>query len=333
MTEKDVEKILKKLGEQSLSERTLLIDDADYEGSPLITAGQAMLLDDPGNFEVDLLSRSKKKPFIAGSDSITPEGLFLGIIVGAGSAAFIALLIYLYKRKQVADIKFFSLEERRFVEVTKEEMRLLQPITDIDTGFVESTDRLKNELFTFLSKKSRGLTTETLSNFCKIAEFLVNAMHKDATERNLFRESADKWFEANKNKSNLRMEVDWFQPKLHEKLVERFGQAITREESDVLGHIDFKAYGIPIECKVLKDKDNYPNNTSGLAILQDHEQQIYQGMMHINCGFLICYDYRQKRVSPELLVQSVTERFQVKRYADKILMIIVFLGNMKKPSD
>ncbi len=332
MDDINTDEIRKKVLQQPLNEKTLLIEDTDYEGTPLITSDQFNLLKNPGEFEVKLLSRSKKNPFIAGQDSVTPKGIFLGIIIGASTTVLIAFLIYLYKKKQLADFTFFNYQEGRSIQVTKEKMKIMQPVADINTGFVESTSRLCNELFSLLWANPGDFSTETISNFSVVAEFLVNAMHKDASERSFFRDSADAWSAANKDMTQVRMEVAWFQPRLREKLVERFGQKISREENDVYGSVDLKAFGIPIECKVLKDKDNHPVNSSGLEILENYEQQAFQEMMHVNCGFLICYDYRLKTSAPELQIQSVTERFQLKRQTDKILLKIVFLGNMKKPS-
>ena len=207
----------------------------------------------------------------------------------------------------------------------------LEIIENINTGFKDSSNfcklQLKEKIFKIIP-----LEINNLENFCNILQFLVNTMHLDANDYNFLNISADDFWEAHKDDNRISFETKWFQPKIHEILVRKFGEDVKKEVEEVRGSTDFLVHNIPIECKVITDKMKYDENIDGLEILEKHESQSFQETIHSRCGFLIVYDYRKEKIKENLKQSAVIERILFKIQGHKLIVLLVLLGNIEKPS-
>jgi len=158
-------------------------------------------------------------------------------------------------------------------------------------------------------------------------------MIKNTEDENIFKKDADRFWEEHKDK-RINMEVDWFQPKLREHFIDRFGiDNINKEPERIRGKTDFLVYHIPIECKVFNDKkDADKKDKTGLELLKKYEPQAYQLQKYTRCGLLLGYDYRLKNIHSEFLRHAIYETFQIVSEGDKIFFKAVIMGNVIRPS-
>jgi len=179
-------------------------------------------------------------------------------------------------------------------------------IQNIDTGFEDATNYIKNEL----NKKIeiiKTLSFENFQRFCEILLFIVSLMIKNTEDENIFKKDANRFWEEHKDE-RINMEVDWFQPKLQEHFIDRFG-------------ID----------NIFKEPERIRDNT-GLELLKKYEPQAYQLQKYTRCGLLLGYDYRLKNIHSEFLRHAIYETFQIVSEGDKILFKAVIMGNVIRPS-
>jgi hypothetical protein len=210
---------------------------------------------------------------------------------------------------------------------TKEDL-----VDKFSTNYSDSTHFCKSQLNTKLDQII-ALEPDILKNFIKILGDLVNFMHQDADDYNFLNRSADEYWEKHKQEKYIKMEDDWFQPELEKLLKIKYGEKILVEPNEVRGNTDLIYNSIPIECKVLKDKDGYSNSESGLKILENNKiNQASQESIHVRCGILIAYDYRQENIPKDYSITSIIERIKFIINGQKIIALLVFLGRMEKPS-
>ncbi len=211
------------------------------------------------------------------------------------------------------------------------ESSFLEIIENFDTRFSDSNNfckrELKEKIFEIVP-----LEVQNFKHFCNILQLLVNTMHLDADDYNFLNKSADDFWEEHKEDQRIYFETNWFQPKIHEILVRKFGEEVKQEVDEVRGSTDFLAYNIPIECKVITDRMKYSENLSSLEILEKHESQSFQETMHCRSGFLIAYDYRKEKLIDDLKKSAIVERIQFRIQGQKLIVLLVFLGNLEKPS-
>ncbi len=216
-------------------------------------------------------------------------------------------------------------------QIITREMKFRNFINSIDTKYSDTTEHLKRELdkhFYYFRK----LSPKIFENVCKILNSVVKKIHFDSDEYQYLNKSADVYWNSLKN-DRVNMEKKWFQPVMRDLLIKDFGEKVVKESERARGVVDFEVFGIPIELKVFNDK-NIPNKekVNGIDLLITHLPQSFQYIIHTRCGFLIGYDYRKEKLKDEFKRLSVAERIQIHIEGDKIIFILLFLGNIQKPS-
>lgn len=222
-------------------------------------------------------------------------------------------------------------------DIYEEGFRHLVYIARINTRYFDSNKKIKNLLLApEVIQIIMTLDIEIFGNFCEVLEYLINKMHLDKDERRFLQNSADQWwnYRARRKKitknSKENMETDWFHPKIKNLLYEKFGDKVHYEVNKSRGKIDFEVYSIPIECKVFPKNMGY-KSISGISLLKRHKLQAFAETMDTRIGFLIGYDYRSN-INAKFLVESIGERLDIEILNQKIIFLMVFLGNMKSPS-
>jgi hypothetical protein len=204
-------------------------------------------------------------------------------------------------------------------------------INNINTGWLDSTEFVKNELKRVMNL-ILPLARKNFENFCKILEYVINLMHQDYNDYNFLQNSADEWWEKNKDRQYISMEANWLQPKISYLLNKQFGENVVKEADEVRGSTDFLVFKVPIECKVLTDKNPYPKGKSAIEIIEELSLQSFQQTGHTRCGILIAYDFRKVNIIPEHRVKSIVERIKFKILGSKLIGMFVFSGIITKPS-
>ena len=242
----------------------------------------------------------------------------------------------------ISDAKFIFQEKnpcnkaRSFIlpiiDETQSISKIERQINSLDTSSPDSTDYIKRK-YRFVSSKIKQLSEENQINFLRILEKLAKWLEIITHDPKDLIKSADEfWKKYEGDKKRIEMETKWFQPEIKIYLKNQFGIKVIKEFLDAKGSIDLLVHNIPVECKVLTDKGNHPENKSGIEILKNkHLNQTSQYLMHTRCGFLIAFDYRSK-VEPHLTRESVIDRIKFIIHEKKLMVLLVILGNMGIPS-
>lgn len=59
---------------------------------------------------------------------------------------------------------------------------------------------------------------------------------------------------------------------------------------------------------------------------------MFQYIARTRCGFLIGYDYRQININKKFKRLAISECFLLESEGDKIICVILIIGNQEKPS-
>ena len=196
----------------------------------------------------------------------------------------------------------------------------------VSTTTDESTNFLKNEIRKLINQVNIS-SKRNLQDFFKIICKLANWMHSCDDVKDYIHKSANEFWEKNKDKRSINMEVHWFHLKLYDILKENFKlENVKKEPETTFGNVDFLVYNIPVEAKCYYDT-NCKNTCgkSGLDLITEEESQGYQYAAHTNLVIMIAYDYREKQMKKDLLNQAITERIRIESKGNKLMckMIII----------
>ncbi len=226
----------------------------------------------------------------------------------------------------------FLLYNNYFSEIHK---KYINMIDQIDFKYKDANQNLKNVL-------NKTITNITLidpidfNNLLKIVKQIYYFNALDNKDKRFLQESAENWWTLHKDDPKINMEVDWFQNEILKLLEKEYGENLDKEKEDSRGKIDFNVFNIPIELKVFhdkKEKDEKYYNMSGVDILEkEYLNQIAQESNSIRLGVLVCYDFRNKNIKKDFLIQALINRIKILDYNNQ-LICMVSLGYRQTPSN
>jgi len=202
----------------------------------------------------------------------------------------------------------------------------------INTSYHESTKFLKNQLRAICNFNDYYI--DSFKNFCKIVSKVCYLMHLNDEHNYYLQKTATKYWEENKDKTKTNMEKDWFQPELRNFFTKEFNSRNVIKEPEITrGNVDFLVFNLPVDAKCFTDKkDKNKKDNSGLELLENEINQVYQYSSHTNLGIIVAYDFRDKESSKDIKIQSVTERIEFKKKGTKLIGKFVLIRR-KTPSE
>ncbi len=222
--------------------------------------------------------------------------------------------------RQIYSTSYFDLKPKFF-----------QIIESINTKYSDSTNFIQNKLKENIHKLP-ALSFENFRNFIDILMKIVSFMHFDSEQYSLLNESADIFWEKNKEKKPFEMEKKWFQPHFLQILNPIFGDDIQKEPEATRGKVDFKIHKIPVELKIFHDYNHKRDSEkSGMILLKDNIGQAFQYTIHTKCGYLIGYDYRNDKINNKYKALAISERIDFSFKGEKVICSLLF-QRLKRPS-
>ena len=217
-----------------------------------------------------------------------------------------------------------------FIVIIFNEIEIIETL--INTKYPESTNFIKRQLREI--KALSNYDVNNLKNFCNIINEIVYLMHKNDELGFYLQKSAEKYWEDHKDNKMTNMETDWFQPELYNIFLETLRpENVSKEPELTRGNVDFLIFNIPVDAKCYNDKKNKgKREKSGLELLENEINQVYQYSSHTNLGIIIAYDFRDKESTKDIKIQSITERIEFKTKGDKLVGKFVLIRR-KTPSE
>lgn len=202
----------------------------------------------------------------------------------------------------------------------------------IDTNYPESTNYIKRQLYTI--ENLNKYDVNNLRFFCYIVNEVAYLMHLNDDHNFYLQKAAEKYWEDHKDDKKTNMETDWFQPELYKIFINKFKpENVSKEPELTRGNVDFLIFNIPVDAKCYNDKKNKnKKERSGLALLENEINQVYQYSSHTNLGIMIAYDFRDKESTKDIKIQSITERIEFKTKGHKLIGKFVLIRR-KTPTD
>lgn len=202
----------------------------------------------------------------------------------------------------------------------------------IDTNYPESTNYIKRQLCAI--ENLNIYDVNNLRFFCAIINEVVYLMHLNDDHNYYLQKAAEKYWEDHKDDKKTNMETDWFQPELNKIFIKKFKPENVSKETEITrGNVDFLIFNIPVDAKCYNDKKNKnKKERSGLTLLENEINQVYQYSSHTNLGLMIAYDFRDKESSKDIKIQSITERIEFKTKGHKLIGKFVLISR-KTPTD
>ena len=235
----------------------------------------------------------------------------------------IELLEYKTKGLLIKELKYLITKGFNGKEIVKD---------SIDTNYPESTNYIKRQLCAI--ENLNKYDVNNLRFFCYIINEVVYLMHLNDDHNFYLQKAAEKYWEDHKDDKKTNMETDWFQPELYKIFINKFKpENVSKEPEITRGNVDFLIFNIPIDAKCYNDKkDKNKKERSGLALLENEINQVYQYSSHTNLGIMIAYDFRDKESTKDIKIQSITERIEFKTKGHKLISKFVLIRR-KTPTD
>ena len=202
----------------------------------------------------------------------------------------------------------------------------------IDTNYPESTNYIKRQLYA--KGNLNKYDVNNLRHFCDIVNEVVYLMHLNDDQNYYLQKTAEKYWDNHKENRKTNMETDWFQPELYKIFISKFKpENVSKEPELTRGKVDFLIFNIPIDAKCYNDKKNKnKKEKSGIELLENEINQVYQYSSHTNLGIMIGYDFRDKESTKDIKVQSITERIEFKTKGHKLIGKFILIRR-KTPTD